>query len=261
MTKLEDGAIEATQFLTSFLGMYPEYQNRQFIIAGESYAGKYVPHIARKVQDKASQVPGFFKLTGILLGDPFVNPIPQRTTRYKIAEGLGIIDQRHMNAISALNRRCLETASSNWTDGNDECSSTIDYAIDVSGDTFSYDASIFDPDWDKTMREDDVKNYIMKSNKKEDLYKALHIDGSTKNPVFNWGGGPVSAAYEYEEMVDWSQWYDMVAQPKNVSILVYSGQYDMLDGPLTQDPWIRMLKSVNSDAGALFNQPRKIFYV
>ena len=62
-------------------------------------------------------------------------------------------------------------------------------------------------------------------------------------------------------MDDWSKYYDFVAMPKNVSILVYSGQYDMLDGPLTQEPWIRRLKSVNSDNGTLWNEPRKIYYV
>jgi hypothetical protein len=166
-----------------------------------------------------------------------------------------------MNAISAMNRRCLETASKNWIEGNDECSATIDFAIDVSGDTFSYDLSIFDPDWDATMHEDDVKNYITKSSKKDDLYKAIHIADSTKNPIFNWSSKPVAHAYEFEEMADWSIWYDLVASPKNVSILICGGEYDMLDGPQTLDPFIRLLKSVASDNGALFDQPRKIYYV
>jgi carboxypeptidase C (cathepsin A) len=259
--RLECGAIEVVQLLNQILGMYKEYQGRQLIISGESYAGKYVPHIAKKCQEEAAKNPNFFKLTGILLGDPLVNPIPQRLARYKIAEGLGIIDKRHMGAISALNRRCLETASANWTEGNDECSATIDYAIDVSGDTFSYDASIFDPDWDLTMHEDDVKHYITTSPNKEQLYQAIHVADSTKNPKFNWSSRPVADAYEFEEMSDWSVWYDLVAQPRNVSIVIYAGMYDMLDGPLTHDPWIRLLKSVKSDNGALFDQPRKIFYV
>jgi hypothetical protein len=49
--------------------------------------------------------------------------------------------------------------------------------------------------------------------------------------------------------------------PKNVSILVYAGNYDMLDGPLTHEPWMRTLKSLASDNGAFWNQARKIFYI
>lgn len=89
---MEDGATEVIQLLTQFLQMYPEYNKRQFILAGESYAGKYVPHIAKRVQDWAiaqMQLPGaqqsYLSLTAILLGDPFVSPIAQRTTRHKIA--------------------------------------------------------------------------------------------------------------------------------------------------------------------------------
>jgi|LauGreDrversion4_2_1035121.scaffolds.fasta_scaffold221751_1 hypothetical protein len=35
----------------------------------------------------------------------------------------------------------------------------------------------------------------------------------------------------------------------------------MLDGPQTQEPWLRNLRSVASDGGALWSQARKIFYV
>ena len=55
----------------------------------------------------------------------------------------------HMREIDAVNRRCVEVASQNWTLGDDECSATIDYAIDVSGGVFDYDVSIYESDWDK----------------------------------------------------------------------------------------------------------------
>ena len=171
--------------------------------------------MAKKVQDYiteqvklplAQQL--YFNLTAILLGDPLVNPIPQRLSRYKIAEGLGIMDKQHMIVQSALNRLCLDVASQNWTTGDDVCGETIDYAVDVSGSTFSYDASMFSQDWDNTAHEDDVKNYIQSSNKRQELYQAIHIDKSTKVPLFNWGSRAVADGYEVEDMVDWSEWVD-----------------------------------------------------
>jgi carboxypeptidase C (cathepsin A) len=75
-TSMECGAIEAVQLLKQILGMYPEYKGRPLIVSGESYAGKYVPHIARKCQEEAAKDPNFFKLVGIMLGDPLANPIP-----------------------------------------------------------------------------------------------------------------------------------------------------------------------------------------
>lgn len=48
---MEDGATEMLQMLIAFVGKYPEYNKRKFIISGESYAGKYLPHLARKILD------------------------------------------------------------------------------------------------------------------------------------------------------------------------------------------------------------------
>lgn len=91
-----------------------------------------------------------------------------------------------MNAMSTFNRRCLEISSQNWTLGDDECASTIDYAIDISGNVFDYDVSINDADFEGIYHENDVKNYIMNmsATKMNELYKALHIDDSTKVPIF-----------------------------------------------------------------------------
>jgi carboxypeptidase C (cathepsin A) len=44
-----DAATEVVQLLGQLLDKFPEYNQRQFIISGESYAGKYIPTIARVV--------------------------------------------------------------------------------------------------------------------------------------------------------------------------------------------------------------------
>lgn len=46
---MEDGAVEVLQMLIKFIQKYPEYNKRQFLITGESYAGKYIPQIAKKL--------------------------------------------------------------------------------------------------------------------------------------------------------------------------------------------------------------------
>jgi len=55
LTSEADGAKEMLQMLQGFLAMYPEYNKRQFIIAGESYAGKYVPMLGKLVLDYNEQ--------------------------------------------------------------------------------------------------------------------------------------------------------------------------------------------------------------
>jgi hypothetical protein len=54
-----------------------------------------------------------------------------------------------MNQVAALNQRCLESTSRNWTQGNIDCVTPDEYMCKVSGGTFIYDGTIFDPDWDR----------------------------------------------------------------------------------------------------------------
>lgn len=42
--RMETGADHFVKFINLFLKKYPEYQNRDVYISGESYAGKYLPH-------------------------------------------------------------------------------------------------------------------------------------------------------------------------------------------------------------------------
>lgn len=47
--RMETGADHFLKFMSLFLQKYPEYKASDFYIAGESYAGKYLPHFTYKV--------------------------------------------------------------------------------------------------------------------------------------------------------------------------------------------------------------------
>jgi len=66
----ERTAQDALQFLISWMSRFPQYRHRDFYIAGESYAGHYVPQLARKIVEynKASPYP-YINLKGILVGN------------------------------------------------------------------------------------------------------------------------------------------------------------------------------------------------
>lgn len=46
---MADGATEFLNFMIAFITKYPEYNNRPVVIAGESYAGKYMPEFSAKM--------------------------------------------------------------------------------------------------------------------------------------------------------------------------------------------------------------------
>ncbi|GMN50865.1 hypothetical protein TIFTF001_020025 [Ficus carica] len=63
-------ANDAYTFLQKWFLKFPSYRKRAFYIAGESYAGKYVPELAELVYDKNKDPSLHIDIKGILLGNP-----------------------------------------------------------------------------------------------------------------------------------------------------------------------------------------------
>ncbi|KAG0472035.1 hypothetical protein HPP92_016581 [Vanilla planifolia] len=66
----EQTAQDSLIFMVKWIERFPEYKHRRFYIAGESYAGHYVPQLAKKIYDynKASSEP-FINLKGFMVGN------------------------------------------------------------------------------------------------------------------------------------------------------------------------------------------------
>ncbi|KAF0697220.1 Aste57867_12076 [Aphanomyces stellatus] len=62
----------AYEFLQQFLAQYPQYHNREFYIAGESYAGMYIPYLVHKL---VTQPLVNLTLTGFAIGNPFTDNV------------------------------------------------------------------------------------------------------------------------------------------------------------------------------------------
>ncbi|KAI4335540.1 hypothetical protein L6164_014178 [Bauhinia variegata] len=62
-------AEDALVFLIRWLSRFPQYKYREFYIAGESYAGHYVPQLAKKIYDYNKANPHIINLKGFIVGN------------------------------------------------------------------------------------------------------------------------------------------------------------------------------------------------
>ncbi|KAL4202074.1 hypothetical protein AMTRI_Chr02g261930 [Amborella trichopoda] len=62
-------ALESYTFLHKWFNKFPLYRNRSFYIAGESYAGKYVPELAELIHDKNKDPSMYIDLKGFVTCD------------------------------------------------------------------------------------------------------------------------------------------------------------------------------------------------
>uniref|UniRef100_A0A146LL77 Carboxypeptidase n=1 Tax=Lygus hesperus TaxID=30085 RepID=A0A146LL77_LYGHE len=62
--------------LTQFFQLFPELVKNEFFVAGESYAGKYVPALADKIHRENPTAEVKINLKGLAIGDGVVDPMP-----------------------------------------------------------------------------------------------------------------------------------------------------------------------------------------
>ncbi|CAN7035806.1 unnamed protein product [Brassica rapa subsp. trilocularis] len=114
---------DAFTFLCNWFEKFPEHKGNTFYIAGESYAGKYVPELAEVVYDnnkKNSSSSLHINLKGILLGNPETSDAEDWRGWVDYAWSHAVIsDETHR----IITRTCNFSSDNTWSD--DECSEAV----------------------------------------------------------------------------------------------------------------------------------------
>ncbi|KAF8118694.1 hypothetical protein N665_0002s0010 [Sinapis alba] len=68
-------AEDSLAFLTNWFVKFPEFRSNEFYIAGESYAGHYVPQLANAIYDRNKKVTkdSYINLKGFMIGNAVIN--------------------------------------------------------------------------------------------------------------------------------------------------------------------------------------------
>ena len=233
LTNMEEASAEFQTFVTNIWETYPDLQGKDLYMTGESYAGHYMPYFSRDMV-KA----GTFNLKASLVGDPYTAGLTQKTEMYHIPESLNILDDSNMPQIAALRKNCHEGLAEDYDTAYTVCCKVMDYIETISGGVFAYDQRIFGVDWD--LQEDPVVNYFTTQPQAtlDTIYSAINVENSTKDPVFEMSSSAVSAAFNADKMIDYSNVVQELIALKS-PLLIYAGEMDAQDGPATINPWLK----------------------
>jgi len=95
--------------LQAFFQKYPELRSRPLYLAGQSYAGKYLPQLAARLlrdrRDADGQQTGL-DLRGLLVGDGWVDPLVQQSADADFAYAHGLIDAATRAEVERLYAEC-----------------------------------------------------------------------------------------------------------------------------------------------------------
>jgi serine carboxypeptidase-like clade 2 len=84
-------AQDAYVFLVNWLERFPEYKGRAFYIAGESYAGHYVPQLAATILAHNRSTGATINLKGILVGNPWLDDVKKNRGQYEYMWNHGVM--------------------------------------------------------------------------------------------------------------------------------------------------------------------------
>ncbi|XP_030478995.2 serine carboxypeptidase-like 32 [Cannabis sativa] len=118
-------ANDAYTFLHEWFLKFPSYKNHSFYIAGESYAGKYVPELAELIHDKNNKDPSLhINLKGILLGNPETSDAEDWKGLVDYAWSHAVIsDETH----KIIKEKCDFNSNKTWD--NEDCTNGVDEVL------------------------------------------------------------------------------------------------------------------------------------
>ncbi|KAL8144450.1 hypothetical protein V2J09_017482 [Rumex salicifolius] len=118
-------ARDSLRFLVRWMNRFPRYRNRELYLTGESYAGHYVPQLARAILDynSKSKQPFLLNLKGIMVGNAV-------TDNYY--DNLGTVTYwwSHAMISDRTFRQLVNTCDFHRQKNSDECETLYSYAMD-----------------------------------------------------------------------------------------------------------------------------------
>uniref|UniRef100_A0A6N2MU62 Carboxypeptidase n=1 Tax=Salix viminalis TaxID=40686 RepID=A0A6N2MU62_SALVM len=131
-------AQDALVFLIRWMSRFPQYKYREFYIAGESYAGHYVPQLAKKIHDYNKAYPHpIINLKGFIVGNAV-------TDSYYDSIGTVSFWWTHSMISDRTYRAILDNCNFTADTASDKCDNVVNYAMNHEfGDIDQY--SIYTP--------------------------------------------------------------------------------------------------------------------
>lgn len=272
-------------FLHNWLDLYPGFAGKRIYMSGESYAGIYLPWIAQTIVEGnakggAGRGGRQLNIAGVMLGNPWSDPVTQTGLYPAFAHGQGLISMAQRRALEARMGDCEkgvqgarsqcaecathanpsihETSCAACVRGSSVCDAIFD---DILRSTGKYGESVINIYDVREMRPyfgsrewpvglDTVGAYLGQQSVRD----ALHVPAASKR----WSECDDSV---YEHLV-WDQFVGSMPKYKvlleaGIKMLVFNGNFDLICNHLGNEA---MLDALQWSGGADFRDaPRNVW--
>ncbi|KAF9150581.1 Cell death protease [Linnemannia schmuckeri] len=98
-------------FLKAFFTVFPDRAQYDLYLAGESFAGTYIPYFGQGILEYNENVPAgerFYNLQGLAIGNGWIDPLHQYTSYIPFIEKYGLSTPALMESMNAQQEACLD---------------------------------------------------------------------------------------------------------------------------------------------------------
>lgn len=127
---LEHVAENVLLFLQKWYEVFPEHKTHELYLAGESYAGQYIPYIYQAIAANDSSIP----VAGVYLNNPWIDPAHQYLSYVPFIRKKGLITkEKDLETLEHLHTECAQSLSESEAIhvDNDVCNRISQYALKV----------------------------------------------------------------------------------------------------------------------------------
>ena len=246
--------------LQGFYDLHPEYQKCPLYITGESYAGKYVPAIATKIdRNNSDNKNRYIPLKGIAVGDGWMKPELELKNFIEFAYATGFLDTKQKNAMNVEYSAFQKVLREGYMDkANDLGNKIVSDILTLGGKPDLYDIR----------RWSDIPMGALDGYmNSEAVKKALHVPSSQKWQSAD-DTGPVTEHLKEDNMADITYLFTFLIKQKDAAkntgkyeLLFYAGNFDTACGYLSTEKILYDLpKWDNKDDDQKWRDlPRKIW--
>ena len=217
-------ASDLVLFLKEFYIQFPTEKNNTLILAGESFAGKYIPSLANELLNE--HVP----FDGIIVGDGFVDPESQISSHALLSQSFGLVNPTQFKKLifqeSIVKNALKDSMLNEAREARNELFALIaNYSKGVNlYDIRRYDVQSYPY----------LKEFLSLDSVKTALHLPLDAQFSIRNEL-------VKYHLRLDVMTSTLSKFEMLLN-MSIPTLIYSGQYDLRDGTSSQHSWIRNMK-------------------
>ncbi|KAI9090845.1 Alpha/Beta hydrolase protein [Phlyctochytrium arcticum] len=233
-------AQDLLKVLTKFYRLFPHQRGSPLYLAGESYAGKYIPHFAKIIQEFNQNAEHPIPFRGVMTGDGLTDPLSQITYHAPLGLAQGLISRRQARKVEELSSLAIRSArGGQWMEGARWRNKLFDYVANVTGGINFYDIRLGDAPNAHVA----LEHYLSRP----DVRRAINVcdpssrNNPDKNRCMPYTRDPAVKVHLLHDALRPSTPQIPPLLQSNISVLLYQGQFDFRDGAMGQSQWIEDL--------------------